>query len=534
MKYVFITGGVVSGLGKGITASSLGRLLINRGLSVTIQKLDPYINVDPGTMNPYEHGEVFVTDDGAETDLDIGHYERFLGRNFSQSNNHTSGSIYNTVISKERAGEYLGKTIQVVPHITDEIIARMKSVAKGNDVVIIEVGGTVGDIEGMAFIEAIRQFRKQLGAKNSVSIHVTLVPYLACSGEIKTKPTQASVREISQMGVFPDIVVCRTYDGVDLDYATRSKIAMFCNLKDAHYVIHNKDCRSIYEVPIILKNQKLDEIVLEELGLVAPSDSLLEWQNMVERMLATREEKTIAIVGKYVAVPDAYISIIEATKHAGLLCETSIKIKLVNSESVEANGAEAEIGNADGIIVPGGFGKTRGIDGKILAVEYARTNRIPFLGICLGLQMAVIEFARNVVGLKGATSTEFDDKTKCPVIDLMEAQKNVVAKGHTMRLGLYNCAISKGTLAHKLYKSTAIKERHRHRYEFNNKYRAQMEKCGMVFSGVNNEMGLCEIVEIPTHPFFIASQFHPEFLSRPYAPHPLFVGLVKALKENKK
>jgi CTP synthase len=527
-KYIFVTGGVVSGLGKGITAASIGRLLINRGLRVTIQKLDPYINVDPGTMNPLEHGEVWVTDDGAETDLDIGHYERFLGRSFMRNNCNTSGQIYDAVIKKERAGEYLGRTIQVVPHITNEIKNVMKSVAANNDIVIVEVGGTVGDMESMPHIEAIRQLRKELGHDNSLSIHVTLVPYLESSGEIKTKPTQASVRDLSQMGVFPDLVVCRTNSNVELDSSTRKKIAMFCNLTGERDVIHNKDCRSIYEVPILMKQQMVDEIVLEKLKLTAPQDDLHIWKQMVGEMLKTREPKTVAIVGKYTAVPDAYLSIIEATKHAGFNCDVGVKIKLVDAEKIEKNGVK-EIGAVDAIIIPGGFGE-RGIQGKINTVQYARENKIPFLGICLGMQMAVIEIARNVLKLADANTTEINPNTKNPVIDIMEDQKHVTQKGGTMRLGLYDCAIKRGTLAEKLYKSKLIHERHRHRFEFNNKYRKKLEDAGVVFSGINEKLGLVEILELPSHPYFIASQFHPEFLSRPYSPHPLFMGLVSAIK----
>jgi len=526
-KYIFVTGGVVSGLGKGITAASLGRLLINRGLRVTCQKLDPYINVDPGTMNPCEHGEVWVTDDGAETDLDIGHYERFLGQSFSKYNCSTSGQIYNSVITKERAGDYLGRTIQVIPHITNEIKDTMKRVAENYDIVIVEVGGTVGDIEQMAHIEAIRQFRKELGANNSISIHVTLVPYLQASGEIKTKPTQASVKDLAQLGVFADIVVARTNADVELDGHTRRKIAMFCGLDGAECVIHNKDCRTIYEVPCILKEQKMDDIVLQKLQLNAKTDNLKDWSSMVEKMVNPKSEKIVAIVGKYTAVPDAYMSVTEATKHAGFNCGVGIKIKLIDSEKIEENGVK-ELEGVDGIIVPGGFGN-RGIEGKITAINYARTKNIPFLGICLGMQMAVVEYARNVLGLTDANSTEINPNTKNPVIDILPEQLGVTQKGGTMRLGAYDCALAKGTLASDLYKAKTISERHRHRYELNNWYREKLIENGLVISGRNEQLDLCEIIELPKHRYFIAGQFHPEFKSRPYAPHPLFVGLVNAI-----
>ncbi|MDR0850696.1 MAG: CTP synthase [Christensenellaceae bacterium] len=526
-KYIFITGGVVSGLGKGITAASLGRLLINRGLKVTIQKLDPYINVDPGTMSPYQHGEVFVTDDGAETDLDIGHYERFLGRSFSKDCNYTTGKIYSSVIAKERAGEYLGKTVQVVPHITNEIIDAMKSVAGGEDIVIVEVGGTIGDIEGMAYIEAIRQFRKELGPKGSLSVHVTLIPYLDCSGEIKTKPTQNSVRDLSRMGVTPDIVVCRTNADVILDSETRDKVAMFCNLDSPSDVILNQDCRSIYEVPILLKQQKFDDIVLKKLGLKASKDSLGTWKKMVKSMTQKHVIKTIAIVGKYVAVPDAYISVTEAVKHAGLACGVSVSVKLIDSEDIEKQGAEKLLSGTNAIIIPGGFGN-RGIEGKIMAAQYARKNKIPFLGLCLGMQIAVIEFARNMANLPGANSSEFAPETPYPVIDIMKSQKDISKKGGTMRLGLYNCKLTPKTKAAELYGADVIKERHRHRFEFNNKFKSSLEKAGLTIAGINEENNLVEIIELNDHPYYVASQFHPEFLSRPYTPHPLFRGLIKA------
>ncbi|MDR1138445.1 MAG: CTP synthase [Clostridiales bacterium] len=529
-KYIFVTGGVVSGLGKGITAASLARLLIDRGLKVSIQKLDPYINVDPGTMSPYQHGEVFVTDDGAETDLDVGHYERFTGRSFNKYCNYTTGKIYSSVINKEREGKYLGKTVQVVPHITNEIIECMQSVAKGEDIVIVEIGGTVGDIESMVYIEAIRQFRKKLGPNGSVSIHVTLIPYIQASGEIKTKPTQNSVRDISQMGVLPDIVVCRTNSDVELDIETKEKIVLFCNLDSVDDVIHNKDCSSIYEIPLMLKHQHLDDIVLNKLALNRPDnqDSFAKWSNMVERMLTSSgKPKIVCIVGKYTAVPDAYISVIEAVKHASLQCGVSVSIKLINCEEVQAKGAKSTINGVDAIIVPGGFGE-RGIDGKILTAQYARLNNIPFLGICLGMQIAIVELARNVLKLLDANSTEFDKNTSNPVIDIMQSQKTVRNKGGTMRLGLYDCTLTPNTKSIALYGKDSIQERHRHRFEFNNNYKTQLNRVGLIIAGVNQNNDLVELIELADHKYFVASQFHPEFLSKPYNPHPLFVGLIRA------
>ena len=530
-KYIFVTGGVVSGLGKGITAASLGRLLINRGLKVTVQKLDPYLNVDPGTMNPCEHGEVFVTDDGTETDLDIGHYERFLGRSLNKTSSYTSGKIYSSVISKERKGDYLGKTIQIVPHVTNMIIEKMQSVAHGEDIVIVEIGGTVGDIEGMVYMEALRQFRKRLGPNNSLSIHVTLIPYLKSSGEIKTKPTQASVKELSQMGISADIVVCRTDEDITLDQYTREKIAMFCNLDSPDHVIHNKDCASIYQVPILLKEQKLDDLILQKLKLKAPKDSLSDWKDMVKQMLIKHEStKNIAIVGKYTHVSDSYISVTEAIKHATLANSIGVTIKLVDSEQIQTDGTEKHLANFDAILIPGGFGN-RGIEGKILAAQYARENNIPFLGICLGMQIATIEFARNVANITDAHSTEFQSNTKNPVIHIMEDQKYIENLGGTMRLGLYDCTTTPGSKTHRLYGKPLIKERHRHRFEFNNAYKSQLTSAGLLISGINEQNNLVEIIEIPSHPFYVAAQFHPEFLSRPYDPHPLFVGLIKSIIE---
>ena len=528
-KYIFVTGGVVSGLGKGITAASLGKLLRLRGYKVSVQKIDPYLNIDPGTMSPYEHGEVFVTDDGAETDLDIGHYERFLDINCSRKSGITSGQIYSSILTKERRGDYLGHTVQIVPHVTNEIKDYMRSIGEGQDIVIIEIGGTVGDMEQAVYIEAIRQFRHELGNGNSVSVHVTLIPYIASSGEIKTKPTQNSVKDLQRQGVFADVLVCRTTADVALDQEHRDKIAMFCSLDNPEDVIHNRDCRTIYEVPLMFAKQNFDEIVLKKLNLKLNKCDLTTWSQMVEKLCDdSLPEVTVAIVGKYVAVADAYISVTEALKHAGIVNNVRVNVKLVDAENVERDGAAAWLKGVQGVIVPGGFGN-RGIEGKIATIQYVRENQLPFLGICLGMQTSVIEFARHVCNLKNANSTEFMEKTKHPVIHIIDEQKEIQTKGGTMRLGLYDCQIKAGTLAAKLYGKTAIKERHRHRYEFNNDYRAQFEKAGLVVSGVNPQANLVEIVELPNHPFFIACQFHPELISRPQHPHPLFQGLVAAV-----
>ncbi len=528
-KYIFVTGGVVSGLGKGITAASLGKLLRLRGYKVSVQKIDPYLNIDPGTMSPYEHGEVFVTDDGAETDLDIGHYERFLDINCSRKSGITSGQIYSSILTKERRGDYLGHTVQIVPHVTNEIKEYMRAIGEGQDIVIIEIGGTVGDIEQAVFIEAIRQFRRELGVGNSVSVHVTLIPYIASSGEIKTKPTQNSVKDLQQQGVFADVLVCRTTAEIEIDQEHRDKIAMFCGLENQEDVIHNRDCRTIYEVPLMFAKQNFDTIVLKKLNLKTNQCDLTEWSQMVEKLCDdSLPEVTVAIVGKYVAVADAYISVTEALKHAGITNNVRVKVKLVEAENIERDGAAAWLKDVQGVIVPGGFGN-RGIEGKIATIKYVRENQIPFLGICLGMQTSVMEFARNICGLQDANSTEFAPDVKNPVIHIINEQKNIQNKGGTMRLGLYDCQIKAGTLAEKLYGTTAIKERHRHRYEFNNDYRAQFEKVGLVVSGINPQANLVEIIELPTHPFFIACQFHPELRSRPNRPHPLFKGLVAAV-----
>lgn len=534
-KYVFVTGGVVSSLGKGITAASLGRLLINRGLHVTIQKLDPYINVDPGTMSPYQHGEVFVTEDGGETDLDIGHYERFLDINFHKNCNYTSGKIYSSIIAKERAGDYLGATIQVVPHVTNEIKTAMRSVAGDDiDVVIVEIGGTVGDMEGEPFLEAIRQFERELGYNNYVHIHTTLLPYLGAAGEIKTKPTQHSVKLLTSLGLMPDIIVCRSNADVELTDDLKNKIAMFCSLDSPKNVIHNPDCGSIYEVPNVLKEQHFDDVVLEKLQITAPEADMKAWNKMVE----TYENKNlpvvrVAIVGKYTMVPDAYISVTESIKHACIAHNVSPKVEIIDSELIEKDGAKKHLEGFDAIVVPGGFG-SRGTEGKILTAKYCRENNIPYLGLCLGMQIAVIEFARNVAGLKDANSVELNETTPYPVINVMEDQKIITQKGGTMRLGEYTCRLIKGTKSARLYGKEEVKERHRHRYEFNNEYRELLEAKGLVVAGVNPKRNLVEIIELPDHPFYVAVQFHPEFKSRPYRPHPLFDGLISKAIELKK
>lgn len=532
-KFVFITGGVVSSLGKGITAAALGRLLKCRGYSVSVCKLDPYLNVDPGTMNPYQHGEVYVTDDGAETDLDIGHYERFIDETLSRDNNATSGQIYQTVIERERAGGYHGGTVQIIPHITDEITARILRAAQRTnpDVLIVEIGGTVGDIEGQPFLEAIRQLRWSVGAQNSVFVHVTLIPYLHAAGELKSKPTQHSVKELLSIGIQPDILVCRSEMPVPKEM--REKIARFCNV-DADCVIQNLNAPSLYAVPLLLEEEGLCRAICRKLGLAQRKPALAAWREMVHREQFPQKECRIALVGKYVQLQDAYLSIVESLKHAGIANDTRVKIAMVQAEDVQAENAAALLGAADGILIPGGFG-TRGLEGKIAAARYARENRVPLLGICLGMQMAVVEYARNVLGYADANSSEVDPKTQYPVIDLMEDQRqNVDAEsgamkiGGTLRLGGYDCVLAPNTLAARLYGKPLVRERHRHRYEFNNAFRAAFEGAGMVLSGCNPQRGLVEIVELPDHPFYIGVQFHPEFQSRPDKPHPLFVGLVAA------
>lgn len=536
-KYIFVTGGVVSSLGKGITAASLGRLLKNRGYKVTIQKFDPYINIDPGTMSPYQHGEVFVTDDGAETDLDLGHYERFVDENLSKASNVTTGKIYQSVINKERKGEYLGSTIQVIPHITNEIKERVMRVGKADnaDIVITEIGGTVGDIESLPFLEAIRQVRKDLPNKNDVIyIHVTLVPYISAAEELKTKPTQHSVKELRSIGIQPDIIVCRTVK--ELSENMKKKIALFCDVEpDA--VINNLTADSIYDVPLLMEQEGLDHIALKKLGLADRPVDLSDWKDMVARIHNAKGVTRIALVGKYVKLHDAYLSVVEALSHAGYAYGTKIDIRWVNSEELEENKPDLSevFKDIDGIIVPGGFGY-RGIEGKIDAIRYARENKIPYLGLCLGMQCAVIEFARNVCAMKKANSSEFIPDTPYPVIDLMSDQEDVTEKGGTMRLGIYPCKLKDGTRARKLYDNKEIiYERHRHRYEVSNELRPILEKAGLVISGTSPDGRLVEIIELKDHPYFEATQAHPEFKSRPNRPHPLFLGFIEAaLKERKK
>jgi len=528
-KYIFVTGGVTSSLGKGIICASLGRLLIARGLRVTIQKLDPYINVDPGTMNPYEHGEVYVTDDGAETDLDLGHYERFLGIRTSQKNNVTTGRIYYDVISKERQGAYLGKTVQVIPHITDEIKSHVKSLGESEnyDVVIIEVGGTVGDIESLPYIEAMRQLRYDVGRQNTLSIHLTLVPYMAAAGELKTKPTQHSVKTLSESGMSPDILVCRSE--YPLDGAIRRKIALFCNVENED-VIASLDADTIYEVPLLMQEEGLDSRVIEKLNLPAKNADLTSWKEFVHKVKNPSETVSVALVGKYVEHQDAYKSITEALIHGGAISDARVRMKWVQSDYLNEENVEEMLGDVSAVLVAPGFGE-RGIDGKLTAVTYARENGIPFLGICLGMQCAVIEFARNCAGIKEADSTEFKPETTHPVIDYMEEQKGISAVGATMRLGKYECKLSEGSKSREIYDSEFIYERHRHRLELNNNYRDQLEKAGLSIAGVNPETNLVEIVEIASHPWFIGVQFHPELKSTVNEPHPLFVGFVEAALE---
>jgi len=528
-KYIFVTGGVMSSLGKGIAAASIGTLLECRGLTVTLQKLDPYINVDPGTMNPFEHGEVYVTDDGAETDLDLGHYQRFTKSLLSKKNNLTTGQVYNTVISKEREGEFLGKTVQVIPHITDEIKKNIIALEEGNDVVIVEIGGTVGDIESLPFLEAVRQLRTDLGRENTLFVHLTYVPYIAAAGELKTKPTQHSVKDLQQIGIQPDILLCRT-DRFLTDEIKR-KIALFCNLK-IEAVITAKDVDNIYEIPLVLFQEKLDQIIIESLNMWTKKPDITNWEKVVDKIGNIDDEVTIAVVGKYVSHQDAYKSLHEALEHSGLYCNSTVNIKYVDSEDIEEKGPKEFLSDVDGVLVPGGFG-SRGFEGKIQAVEYARVNKIPFFGICLGMQMAVIEYSRNVCNIKKANTSEIGNGIKDPVIHLMESQKNVNGLGGTMRLGAYPCKLKKGSLAYKAYDMNKISERHRHRFEFNNEYREKLESKGMVLCGVSPDNHLVEIVEIKDHPWFLGCQFHPEFKSTPLNPHPLFREFVKSSLSHK-
>lgn len=529
-KYIFVTGGVTSSLGKGIIAASLAKLLQARGLKVTIQKFDPYINVDPGTMNPYEHGECYVTEDGAETDLDLGHYERFLNIFTSQANNVTTGRIYQTVINKEREGAYLGKTVQVVPHITDEIKRRMLQLGQGNeyDVVITEIGGTVGDIESLPFVEAVRQLQWELPEEDTVVVHLTLIPYLKAAKELKTKPTQHSVKMLSQEGVHPDIIVCRTEK--QLTPELRRKIALFCNVK-MEAVIEALDASTIYEVPLLMMREKLDLICLKKLDITGYNEpELTRWKEFLDKLKYPKSKVTIGLIGKYIELQDAYKSILESFIHAGAMNECQVQVINVHSEFITDDNVAEKLQGLDGLLVAPGFGH-RGVEGKIVAVKYARENGLPFFGICLGMQMAVIEFARNVLGLKDAHSTEMDPETKEPVIDLMEEQKKVTAKGGTMRLGSYPCEVKEGSLAFSVYKKSPISERHRHRWEFNNKYLDRYEKAGMVASGKNPGTDLVEVIELPNHPFFIGVQYHPELKSTVENPQPIFVHFIKAAKE---
>lgn len=527
-KYIFVTGGVTSSLGKGIVSASLAKLLQARGFKVTIQKFDPYINVDPGTLNPYEHGECYVTEDGAETDLDLGHYERFLNIYTTQANNVTTGRIYQSVINKEREGAFLGKTVQVIPHITDEIKRRMQLLSTfGYDIIITEIGGTVGDIESLPFIEAVRQLQWELPDGDCIVVHLTLVPYLKAAKELKTKPTQHSVKMMSENGVHPDIIVCRTEQPLSKELKT--KIALFCNVKP-EAVIEAADARSIYEVPLLMQEEQLDVIVLKKLNITwFPEPDLSVWKGFLAKLLNPKTTVTIGLIGKYIELQDAYKSILEAFIHAGAINECKVIVQDVHSEFITTDNVEEKLQGLDGLLVAPGFG-LRGIDGKILAVQYAREKGLPFFGICLGMQMSVIEYARNVLKLSGAHSTEMDAATQDPVIDLMEGQKSVTSKGGTMRLGAYPCKIQKGTLAYEIYGAELISERHRHRWELNNKYLDALQQAGLKASGINPETNLVEIVEIPGHPFFIGVQYHPELKSTVENPHPLFVHFINAAK----
>jgi CTP synthase len=540
-KFIFVTGGVLSSLGKGIAASAIGALLEARGLKVTLQKLDPYINVDPGTLSPFQHGEVFVTDDGAETDLDLGHYERFTSTRMSKVNNYTTGKIYYSVILKERRGDYLGETVQVVPHITDEIKEVIKSVADDYDVVIVEIGGTIGDIESLPFLEAIRQFRYDVGRENVIYVHLTLVPYISTAGELKSKPTQHSVKELRAIGIQPDILLCRT--DRPLSQAIKKKIALHCNL-DMDAVIAARDVDSIYEVPLIFNEERLDDLIVKKLSLKTKEPDLTTWVNVLKKIKEPEDVVTIGIVGKYVGLKDSYKSLIEALIHGGIANNVRVNLQWIDAEDIEKFGVERYLPEVDGILVPGGFGE-RGIEGKIEAIKFAREKKVPFLGICLGMQCAVIEFARNVCGLKGANSTEFNKDTPYPVIYLMEewydfrtktVQKRDVSsgKGGTMRLGAYPCVLIEDSTAFKTYGTKEISERHRHRYEFNNKYREILEKNGLRISGMSPDKQLVEIIEIKDHPWFFACQFHPEFKSRPLEPHPVFKAFIGAAYREKK
>lgn len=531
VKYVFVTGGVVSGLGKGITAASLGRLLKARGYKVTMQKFDPYINIDPGTMNPIQHGEVFVTDDGAETDLDLGHYERFIDESLDKNSNVTTGKVYWSVLQKERRGDYGGGTVQVIPHITNEIKSRFYRNFTDNDtrIAIIEVGGTVGDIESQPFLESIRQFQHEVGHENAILIHVTLIPYLSASQELKTKPTQASVKDLQSMGIQPDIIVCRSEH--PLDQGIKDKIALFCNVPSDH-VLQNLDVEYLYEAPLAMEKEHLAQVACECLHLNCPEPDLDDWHKMVDDLRHPTSKVTIALVGKYVQLHDAYISVVEALKHGGITNHATIDIKWVDSETVTEDNVDELLGEVDGILVPGGFG-TRGIEGMITAIKYARENKIPFLGLCLGMQLTIVEYARNVVGFRDAHSIEMNPNTTHPVIALMPDQNGIEDIGGTLRLGAYPCVLAKNSLAHSLYGTDNISERHRHRYEVNNDFRAVLTEKGLLLSGTSPDNRIVEMCELPGHPFYIATQGHPELKSRPNRPHPLFRGLIKAALKHK-
>lgn len=528
-KFIFVTGGVMSSLGKGLAAASIGCLLECRGLRVNLQKLDPYINVDPGTMNPFQHGEVYVTDDGAETDLDLGHYQRFTNCRLSQKNNFTTGRIYNSVISKERKGEYLGQTVQVIPHITDEIKSRIMDLAEDDLIVIAEIGGTVGDIESLPFLEAVRQLRTDLGKENTLFIHLTYVPYLSAAGELKTKPTQHSVKELLQIGIQPDILLCRTDRFLSQDI--KSKIALFCNVPE-QAVITAKDVESIYEVPLIFHQEGLDDIIVQSLNIWTRKPIMDSWLDLNRKVNNLKDEVKIGVVGKYVSQQDAYKSLHEALYHGGIANDTKVSIKYVDSEDIENNGVDVLLDDVNGVLVPGGFGK-RGFEGKISAINYARTNNLPFFGICLGMQMALVEFSRNICKIKDAHTREFSDSVSNTVIDLMKDQKLIEQLGGTMRLGSYPCVIKDDTFAYRAYKMNNISERHRHRYEVNNDYRDILLKNGLIFSGLSPDENLVEIIEIKEHPWFLGCQFHPEFKSSPLKPHPLFVDFIKSTIEFK-
>ncbi len=527
-KYIFVTGGVVSSIGKGITAASIGRILKSRGLEISIQKHDPYLNVDAGTMSPFQHGEAFVTDDGAETDLDLGHYERFIDVNLTKDNSVTTGKIYNTVISKERHGDFLGKTVQIIPHVTDEIKASINRLNKARhtplDVIIVEIGGTIGDIEGLPFLEAIRQFRNDIGKKNVLYVHVSFFPYLRAAKEIKSKPTQHSIKELRGIGIQPDLLICRTQSR--LTETVRDKISLFCDIpKDG--IIETRDVNSIYEVPIVLEEQKLGDIIVKMLNLPNKKPDLQQWREMVYRLYHPERKVTIGVIGKYIRLKDAYMSIHEALIHAGIYHKCRIEIKRIDADFLLKNEAKKLLNNIHGILIPGGFG-IRGIEGKIIAIQYAREHKIPFMGICLGMQCALVEFARHQLGLPEANSMEFDPDTPYPIFTLLEKQKNVTNKGGTMRLGNYDCHLKKGTLSYQIYQKEWVKERHRHRYEFNNAFLSKFKQAGIIISGINLENNLVEIIELTDHPWFVGMQFHPEFKSRPNRPHPMFKSFIES------